>query len=177
MYFQDTYWEGFVLFWKLLYMVVQQQLFLLLSWVSQEAVPFDVCSWVFISSHFSLIVVWLSVKICELIENILSSSELNLLQETFKMILSNKLSRHFSLPRVYHPSSSSHHPSAYSLGLMRAKLNNKWPLTSFQSSYLGNTGGAGGACRDSRVVTLVEMATSRVWKSSPFSMRFDKYYG
>lgn len=102
MYFQDTYWEAFVLFWKLLCVAVQR-LFLLLSWVSQEAVPFDVCSWVFISSHFSLIVVWLSVKICELIENILSSSELNLLQETFKMVLSNKLSRHFlSLESTIH---------------------------------------------------------------------------
>lgn len=67
MYFQDTYWEAFVLFWKLLYMAVQQQLFLLLSWVSQEAVPFDVCSWVFISPRFSLTVVWLLVKIRELI--------------------------------------------------------------------------------------------------------------
>lgn len=105
MYFQDTYWEAFM-FWKLLYMAVQQQLFLLLSWVSQEAVPFDVCSWVFISSHFSLTVVWLLVKICELIENILSSSELNLLQETFKMILSNKLSRHFpSLESTIHQAS------------------------------------------------------------------------
>lgn len=71
--------------------------FFLLTCIPQEALPFGVRSWLFSSSHFFLIVIWFLVKICDSDWKItLSSSELNLLQETFKMIVSNMLSRHFS---------------------------------------------------------------------------------
>lgn len=62
--------------------------------IPQEAVPFDVCSCIFILSHF-LELFGFRLKSVTLIERYSFSSELNLLQETFKMILSNKLSRHF----------------------------------------------------------------------------------
>lgn len=52
-----------------------------------------------------------------------------------------------------------------SLGLMRAKLNNKWLLTPFQSAHLGNTGSARGG---SSWVALAEM-TFRHQEGASFS--------
>lgn len=52
-----------------------------------------------------------------------------------------------------------------SLGLMRAKLNNKWLLTPFQSAHLGNTGGARGG---SSWMALAEM-TFRHLEGASFS--------
>lgn len=52
-----------------------------------------------------------------------------------------------------------------SLGLMRAKLNNKWLLTPLQSAHLGNTGSARGG---SSWVALAEM-TFRHQEGASFS--------
>ena len=52
-----------------------------------------------------------------------------------------------------------------SLGLMRAKLNNKWLLTPFQSAHLGDTGGVRGS---SSWMALAEM-TFRHREGASFS--------
>lgn len=77
-------------------------LYLLLNSVPQEAMLFDLHFWLFLFHPISLLFGF-QLKSVNRLKNIFSSSELNLLQETFKMILSNKLSRYFpSLESIIH---------------------------------------------------------------------------